>query len=145
MYGGSARAVWEISEFTRVYVVQSDLLMLWLMGFVLCVCSSSLTKTVEISGEQGPLGIHVVPYCSSLRKVSAAFLTLSPPQTQTHTFPWCMSYLKHGDVCQRNLKHRTHSELCLCLSVFWCGGLWECFVLLSCFWSHESEVDVWSF
>ncbi|XP_056611082.1 partitioning defective 3 homolog B isoform X2 [Triplophysa dalaica] len=26
----------------------------------------SLTKTVEISGEQGPLGIHVVPYCSSL-------------------------------------------------------------------------------
>ncbi|XP_043105414.1 partitioning defective 3 homolog B isoform X4 [Puntigrus tetrazona] len=28
--------------------------------------SSSLTKTVEISGEQGPLGIHVVPYCSSL-------------------------------------------------------------------------------
>uniref|UniRef100_A0A671KS63 Par-3 family cell polarity regulator beta b n=1 Tax=Sinocyclocheilus anshuiensis TaxID=1608454 RepID=A0A671KS63_9TELE len=37
------------------------------MGFVLvCVCSSSLTKTVEISGEQGPLGIHVVPYCSSL-------------------------------------------------------------------------------
>ncbi|XP_055071402.2 partitioning defective 3 homolog B isoform X1 [Misgurnus anguillicaudatus] len=27
---------------------------------------SSLTKTVEISGEQGPLGIHVVPYCSSL-------------------------------------------------------------------------------
>uniref|UniRef100_A0A8C1Y4J4 Par-3 family cell polarity regulator beta b n=1 Tax=Cyprinus carpio TaxID=7962 RepID=A0A8C1Y4J4_CYPCA len=28
--------------------------------------NSSLTKTVEISGEQGPLGIHVVPYCSSL-------------------------------------------------------------------------------
>ncbi|XP_062861515.1 partitioning defective 3 homolog B isoform X2 [Trichomycterus rosablanca] len=27
---------------------------------------SSLTKTVEISGEHGPLGIHVVPYCSSL-------------------------------------------------------------------------------
>ncbi|KAI7808261.1 putative partitioning defective 3-like protein B, partial [Triplophysa rosa] len=27
---------------------------------------SSLTKTVEISGERGPLGIHVVPYCSSL-------------------------------------------------------------------------------
>ncbi|XP_042586881.1 partitioning defective 3 homolog B isoform X5 [Cyprinus carpio] len=27
---------------------------------------NSLTKTVEISGEQGPLGIHVVPYCSSL-------------------------------------------------------------------------------
>ncbi|XP_060786167.1 partitioning defective 3 homolog B isoform X3 [Neoarius graeffei] len=26
----------------------------------------SLTKTVEISGEHGPLGIHVVPYCSSL-------------------------------------------------------------------------------
>uniref|UniRef100_A0A672Q101 Par-3 family cell polarity regulator beta b n=1 Tax=Sinocyclocheilus grahami TaxID=75366 RepID=A0A672Q101_SINGR len=25
-----------------------------------------LTRTVEISGEQGPLGIHVVPYCSSL-------------------------------------------------------------------------------
>ncbi|XP_047671062.1 partitioning defective 3 homolog B isoform X3 [Tachysurus fulvidraco] len=25
-----------------------------------------LTKTVEISGEHGPLGIHVVPYCSSL-------------------------------------------------------------------------------
>lgn len=28
--------------------------------------TSNLTKTVEISGEQGPLGIHVVPYCSSL-------------------------------------------------------------------------------
>ncbi|XP_026128035.1 partitioning defective 3 homolog B isoform X4 [Carassius auratus] len=28
--------------------------------------NNSLTKTVEISGEQGPLGIHVVPYCSSL-------------------------------------------------------------------------------
>ncbi|XP_064803314.1 partitioning defective 3 homolog B-like [Oncorhynchus masou masou] len=27
---------------------------------------SSLTKTVEISGEHGPLGIHVVPYVSSL-------------------------------------------------------------------------------
>ncbi|XP_030641799.1 partitioning defective 3 homolog B [Chanos chanos] len=27
---------------------------------------NSLTRTVEISGEQGPLGIHVVPYCSSL-------------------------------------------------------------------------------
>ncbi|XP_053483215.1 partitioning defective 3 homolog B isoform X1 [Ictalurus furcatus] len=26
----------------------------------------SLTRTVEISGEHGPLGIHVVPYCSSL-------------------------------------------------------------------------------
>ncbi|TRY58842.1 hypothetical protein DNTS_021367 [Danionella cerebrum] len=25
-----------------------------------------LTKMVEISGDQGPLGIHVVPYCSSL-------------------------------------------------------------------------------
>uniref|UniRef100_A0A4W5N4E9 PDZ domain-containing protein n=1 Tax=Hucho hucho TaxID=62062 RepID=A0A4W5N4E9_9TELE len=25
-----------------------------------------LTETVELSGEQGPLGIHVVPYCSSL-------------------------------------------------------------------------------
>ncbi|XP_026116788.1 partitioning defective 3 homolog B-like [Carassius auratus] len=37
------------------------------MGFVLvCVCSSSLTRTVEISEEQGPLGIHVVLYCSSL-------------------------------------------------------------------------------
>ncbi|XP_016138089.1 partitioning defective 3 homolog B, partial [Sinocyclocheilus grahami] len=28
--------------------------------------SVNLTRTVEISGEQGPLGIHVVPYCSSL-------------------------------------------------------------------------------
>ncbi|XP_029568274.1 partitioning defective 3 homolog B isoform X2 [Salmo trutta] len=28
--------------------------------------SLSLTKTVEISGEHGPLGIHVVPYVSSL-------------------------------------------------------------------------------
>lgn len=27
---------------------------------------SSLTRMVEISGELGPLGIHVVPYCSSL-------------------------------------------------------------------------------
>ncbi|XP_023661608.1 partitioning defective 3 homolog B isoform X2 [Paramormyrops kingsleyae] len=27
---------------------------------------SSLTRTVQISGEHGPLGIHVVPYCSSL-------------------------------------------------------------------------------
>ncbi|KAL4635801.1 hypothetical protein GN956_G13564 [Arapaima gigas] len=27
---------------------------------------SSLTRMVEISGEHGPLGIHVVPYCSSL-------------------------------------------------------------------------------
>ncbi|XP_071396826.1 LOW QUALITY PROTEIN: partitioning defective 3 homolog B-like [Centroberyx affinis] len=27
---------------------------------------SALTKTVELSGDQGPLGIHVVPYCSSL-------------------------------------------------------------------------------
>ncbi|XP_066542031.1 partitioning defective 3 homolog B [Hoplias malabaricus] len=26
----------------------------------------NLTRTVEISGEHGPLGIHVVPYCSSL-------------------------------------------------------------------------------
>ncbi|XP_015215079.2 partitioning defective 3 homolog B isoform X2 [Lepisosteus oculatus] len=26
----------------------------------------SLTRTVEISGDDGPLGIHVVPYCSSL-------------------------------------------------------------------------------
>ncbi|XP_031433283.2 partitioning defective 3 homolog B-like [Clupea harengus] len=26
----------------------------------------SLTRTVEISGEKGPLGIHVVPFCSSL-------------------------------------------------------------------------------
>lgn len=33
---------------------------------VCCVCVCSLTKTVEISGEHGPLGIHVVPYCSSL-------------------------------------------------------------------------------
>ncbi|XP_016385186.1 partitioning defective 3 homolog B-like isoform X2 [Sinocyclocheilus rhinocerous] len=30
--------------------------------------NSSLTRTVEISGEQGPLGIHVVPYCSSLSR-----------------------------------------------------------------------------
>uniref|UniRef100_A0A8C9S5Y9 Par-3 family cell polarity regulator beta b n=1 Tax=Scleropages formosus TaxID=113540 RepID=A0A8C9S5Y9_SCLFO len=30
------------------------------------VLLSSLTRTVEISGEHGPLGIHVVPYCSSL-------------------------------------------------------------------------------
>uniref|UniRef100_A0A673K446 Par-3 family cell polarity regulator beta b n=1 Tax=Sinocyclocheilus rhinocerous TaxID=307959 RepID=A0A673K446_9TELE len=29
---------------------------------------ASLTRTVEISGEQGPLGIHVVPYCSSLSR-----------------------------------------------------------------------------
>ncbi|KAM8873072.1 par-3 family cell polarity regulator beta a isoform 1-T1 [Synchiropus picturatus] len=27
---------------------------------------SSLTKTVNIAGDRGPLGIHVVPYCSSL-------------------------------------------------------------------------------
>uniref|UniRef100_A0A8D2ZZG1 PDZ domain-containing protein n=1 Tax=Scophthalmus maximus TaxID=52904 RepID=A0A8D2ZZG1_SCOMX len=27
---------------------------------------STLTRTVEIAGDQGPLGIHVVPYCSSL-------------------------------------------------------------------------------
>ncbi|KAM4602177.1 par-3 family cell polarity regulator beta a [Polymixia lowei] len=27
---------------------------------------STLTRTVELSGDQGPLGIHVVPYCSSL-------------------------------------------------------------------------------
>ncbi|KAM3857155.1 par-3 family cell polarity regulator beta a [Diretmus argenteus] len=27
---------------------------------------STLTKTVELSGDQGPLGIHVIPYCSSL-------------------------------------------------------------------------------
>ncbi|XP_029928977.1 par-3 family cell polarity regulator beta a [Myripristis murdjan] len=27
---------------------------------------STLTKTVELSGDQEPLGIHVVPYCSSL-------------------------------------------------------------------------------
>lgn len=27
---------------------------------------STLTRTVEFSGHQGPLGIHVVPYCSSL-------------------------------------------------------------------------------
>ncbi|CDQ73369.1 unnamed protein product [Oncorhynchus mykiss] len=33
--------------------------------FVFCLCSP-LTETVELSGEQGPLGIHVVPYCSSL-------------------------------------------------------------------------------
>uniref|UniRef100_A0A3B5A709 Partitioning defective 3 homolog B-like n=1 Tax=Stegastes partitus TaxID=144197 RepID=A0A3B5A709_9TELE len=26
----------------------------------------TLTRTVEVSGDQGPLGIHVVPYCSSL-------------------------------------------------------------------------------
>ncbi|XP_041834486.1 par-3 family cell polarity regulator beta a isoform X2 [Melanotaenia boesemani] len=26
----------------------------------------SLTRTVELAGDQGPLGIHVVPYCSSL-------------------------------------------------------------------------------
>ncbi|XP_064825492.1 par-3 family cell polarity regulator beta a isoform X2 [Oncorhynchus masou masou] len=30
------------------------------------VTLSPLTETVELSGEQGPLGIHVVPYCSSL-------------------------------------------------------------------------------
>ncbi|KAI5628054.1 partitioning defective 3-like B isoform X1, partial [Silurus asotus] len=34
--------------------------------FCLSVCVCSLTRTVEISGEHGPLGIHVVPYCSSL-------------------------------------------------------------------------------
>ncbi|XP_035006506.2 par-3 family cell polarity regulator beta a isoform X1 [Hippoglossus stenolepis] len=27
---------------------------------------STLTRTVEIAGDQGPLGIHVIPYCSSL-------------------------------------------------------------------------------
>ncbi|XP_062311524.1 partitioning defective 3 homolog B-like [Osmerus eperlanus] len=27
---------------------------------------NNITRTVEISGEHGPLGIHVVPYCSSL-------------------------------------------------------------------------------
>lgn len=30
------------------------------------VCMRSLTRTVEILGEDSPLGIHVVPYCSSL-------------------------------------------------------------------------------
>lgn len=30
------------------------------------VCVRSLTRTVEILGEDSPLGIHVVPYCSSL-------------------------------------------------------------------------------
>ncbi|KAG7463990.1 hypothetical protein MATL_G00182470 [Megalops atlanticus] len=30
------------------------------------ISPSSLTKTVEINGDHGPLGIHVVPYCSSL-------------------------------------------------------------------------------
>ncbi|XP_028846841.1 partitioning defective 3 homolog B isoform X3 [Denticeps clupeoides] len=30
------------------------------------IAVSCLTRTVEISGDQGPLGIHVVPYCSSL-------------------------------------------------------------------------------
>eukprot|EP00063_Salmo_salar_P030811 XP_014005646.1 PREDICTED: partitioning defective 3 homolog B-like isoform X1 [Salmo salar] len=30
------------------------------------VTLNPLTETVELSGEQGPLGIHVVPYCSSL-------------------------------------------------------------------------------
>lgn len=29
-------------------------------------CLRSLTRTVEILGEDSPLGIHVVPYCSSL-------------------------------------------------------------------------------
>lgn len=31
--------------------------------FMLC---SSLTRTVKFPGDWGPLGIHVVPYCSSL-------------------------------------------------------------------------------
>lgn len=34
--------------------------------FVLFFFFSEMTKTVEISGEGGPLGIHVVPFFSSL-------------------------------------------------------------------------------
>ena len=35
--------------------------------FLVCVlCLCSLTRTVEFLGEDSPLGIHVVPYCSSL-------------------------------------------------------------------------------
>lgn len=144
--------VWEIwgpgdSEFTRVYVVQSDFLILWLMGFVLvCVQQQPHKDGADFRRARASRNTRGAVLFLSQRKVSAAFLTLSPPHTQTHTFPWCMSYLKHGDVRQRNLKlHRTHSELCLCLPVFWCGGLWECFVLLSCFWSRESEMGVCSF
>ena len=40
----------------------------WFVCVYLCVCvfNCSLTRTVEIAGEDSPLGIHVVPYCSSL-------------------------------------------------------------------------------
>ncbi len=33
-----------------------------------CVCfvGSTLTRVLEFPGDWGPLGIHVVPYCSSL-------------------------------------------------------------------------------
>lgn len=151
MYGGSAPARVRDLRVRRQWVYTGLCCAVWLLdigtdGFCSCVCVQQPHKDGgDFRRARASRNTRGAVLFLSQRKVSAAFLTLSP-HTQTHTFLWCMSYLKHGDVRQRNLKlHRTHSELCLCLPGFWCGGLWECFVLLSCFWSHESEVGVCSF
>uniref|UniRef100_A0A3Q4MI36 PDZ domain-containing protein n=1 Tax=Neolamprologus brichardi TaxID=32507 RepID=A0A3Q4MI36_NEOBR len=51
------------------FVVVVFLLYLDFQDFMSLICvffDSSLTRTVEFPGDRGPLGIHVVPYCSSL-------------------------------------------------------------------------------
>ena len=69
-------------KFTVVVKIQSFFLVFFLICHICCFvfvlakthlyslflffCPSDMTRTVEISGEGGPLGIHVVPFFSSL-------------------------------------------------------------------------------
>ncbi len=86
--------VWEIwgpgdSEFTRVYVVQSDFLILWLMGFVLvCVQQQPHKDGADFRRARASRNTRGVVLFLSQRKVSAAFLThsLSSSNANAH-FP----------------------------------------------------------
>lgn len=50
-------------SFTNIFLCR---FLFFVLLFRWHACLRSLTRTVEILGEDSPLGIHVVPYCSSL-------------------------------------------------------------------------------
>uniref|UniRef100_A0A3B3Z6W0 PDZ domain-containing protein n=1 Tax=Periophthalmus magnuspinnatus TaxID=409849 RepID=A0A3B3Z6W0_9GOBI len=56
-----------ISKICLSFLKNSTVLVVIVVVFdIFCVFFRPLTKTVEFPGNRGPLGIHVVPYCSSL-------------------------------------------------------------------------------
>lgn len=106
-------------------------------------CMRSLTTTVEILGEDSPLGIHVVPYCSSLSgrwvfMQSNVLMNSHSCSTLYHILKMCSGFL-HPSMVTYCQSHKYTEKIKLkegSLQVFFFLSSRHWFILCFCSW-HE--------